>query len=213
MKSHLSAKYTGLIVLALCLSAFKANAHVPSDGHIHVTAGPFLFATHELRHQFSSPLMNSGGLIVEGDVDKNGGIEISMFYLDKRYNVRKDGMSITEQGKRMYISMGYRHWFNKDWSAGLGFFSSYSMGDPRAVRDDFAPASPPKTSASKPTEYGFDFSAQHEFLQKGRWSAILDLRYAWSVTPKGDEDANHFGVMFGVKYFVQAADRDLDKVR
>lgn len=192
----------------------NAHAHQPEDGHIHVTGGPFIFATHELRHQFSSPAVNTAGVLVEGDVDRNGGVEISLFYLEKRYNIRHNDLNVTQSGKRMYIATGYRHWFDKNHSAALAFFSSYSMGDPIVIRDDFAPAASPKTSASKATEYGFDFSLQREFLQKGRWSGILDLRYSHSLTPKGDnEDGNHYGAMLAVKYFVQAADRDLDKVK
>ena len=210
--SHLVAKYTCVLVFTLCLS-WSVQAHQPKDGHIHVTGGPFIFATHELRHQFSSPAINTGGVLVEGDIDKNGGVEISLFYLDKRYNIRHEDKNVTQTGKRMYIALGYRHWFNKNYSAGLAFFSSYAMGDPQVVRDDFAPAASPKTSASKPTEYGFDFSLQREFLQKGRWAGILDLRYSHSLTPKGDnEDGNHFGAMIAVKYFVQATDRDLEKL-
>ncbi len=201
-----------IFVFLIVAFSVRAQAHQPVDGNIWVTGGFFGYATHQWHHRFESPFVGSGGLVVQGDLHKYGGLEISFFYLDKVFSVQKDDLVVTERGKRMYIVMGYRHWFNKKNSAAAGFFSSYSMGDPTILRNDFPAGAKPNTSADDMTEYGFDLSYQHEPISKGRWSAIVDLRYSYSVTPKGFEDSNHYGVLIGLKYFAQSKEKDLDKV-
>jgi hypothetical protein len=200
------------VVFLIFIFSFTARAHVPADGNIRASLGPYGYATHEWHNHFESPFMGGLGLLVEGDLNKHGGLEIGMFYINKVFSVTKDDQTVTERAKRIYISMGYRHWWNKKNSVSLAFFSSYSMGDPKTLHSDFPPGGAPKTSASDMTEYGFDASYQHEPWSAGRWAAIVDLRYSYSVTPKGFEDSNHYGVLLALKYFVQARDKDLDKM-
>ena len=184
-----------------------AKAHQPSNGAIHATAGPFGFATQQLSREFESPFLGSLGVVIEGDVDNNGGLEISIFYLPKKtFSIERENLLITEESKRLHITMGYRHWFNKKFSTALAFFSSYAMGDSHVVQNEFYSLPAPKTSASDATEYGFDFSLQYEPYSYGRFSAVFDVRYSYSVTPKDDEDSNHYGILLGIKYFIQGKD-------
>lgn len=200
-------------IVAFFILSFSigAHAHEPVDGNVRAALGPFGYATHEWHNNFESPFMGGAGLLVEGDLNKHGGLEVGLFYLNKVFSVMKDGLTNTERAKRLYISMGYRHWWNKKYSWSAAFFSSYSMGDPETIRSDFPVGGAPKTSASDMTEYGFDVSLQHEPWSRGRWAAIVDVRYSYSVTPKGFEDSNHYGVLLALKYFVQAREKDLDK--
>jgi hypothetical protein len=110
-----------------------------------------------------------------------------------------------EESDRIQITMGYRHWFANWLSAGLAFSSSYAMGDTRTIRDDFTPRGLKAidTSASDTTEYGFDFSLQWEVFSYQRLALIADAIYSLSVTGKPNETTDHYGVMLGIRYFIQ----------
>ncbi len=83
------------------------------------------------------------------------------------------------------------------------------MGEAQSGRNDYTPLglATPETSAHDSTEYGFDGSIQVEPWREGRYAAIIDLRYSYSVTDKPDEESNHYGILVGLKYFVQGGKR------
>jgi len=141
-------------------------------------------------------------LIAEGDVDENGGLEIGLSYLPQEYTLIEKGLVHREMVKRIYMTMGYRHWFNPLYSVGLSFFSAYSMGEPKIVHTDFA-TQRPASSAEDIAEYGFEFSVQREAFQVGRLSAIFDMKYSLSLTSKKGEDSNFYGFLIGFKYLIQ----------
>jgi len=146
----------------------------------------------------------SPGLIAEADVTRYGGLEIALFYIRQRYVQERDGRILKHRVKRIHITTGYRHWFTKWYSAAAAFSSSYSMGDADVLRDDFTNRNRPTTSAGDTTEYGIDFSMQAEPWSRGRYAVVVDARYNFSLTPKPKEDANHYGLFVGVKYFIQS---------
>lgn len=163
--------------------------------------GPLFYKTYLPSSFHTEPALRAGfGALVEGDVDYNGGIELGIFYMHKDYYRKEAEQIFAEKTKRIHIIMGYRHWFSNYLSAGLSFFSAYTMGDPTAVNSDFAPSEgEPNTSAQDTTEYGFDLSIIYEFLTQEKWALILDGRYSHSVTSKRNEEAHHYGVMLGYK--------------
>jgi len=141
-------------------------------------------------------------LVAEGDVDENGGLEIGFSYMPQEYTLIERGLVNREMVKRIYMTMGYRHWINPNYSLGLSFFSAYSMGEPKMVHTDFT-GPRPASSAEDIAEYGFEFSVQREAFQVGRLSAIFDARYSLSVTSKKGEDSNFYGIFIGLKYLIQ----------
>jgi hypothetical protein len=197
-------------LMLVCLGA-SGNAHVPNDGDIHASIGPFTYLTPPWHTRINEPLCEGPGLVAEADLDHNGGVEVSMFYMNNPFAIVQYGKVLEERLKRMYISTGYRYWFNPQWSAALAFSSSYSIGNGKVMRDDFGPGmSHQGTSAADITEYGFDFSGQYEFFQHERWSTLVDLRYGLSITPKRNEDSSHVGVFIAVKYFIQSRQESLN---
>lgn len=196
------------LFFCLVIFGFQALAHTPVDGHIYATSGAMLYQTAEFDHQFDSPFRVAPSLMVEGDLNRHGGFEIQMFYLRNPFSIERDGKVFTQYVKRMYIAMGYRHWFTPWVSTGLAFSSSYAMGDPKILRDDFNDSRDrPGTSASDITEYGFVLSVQNELYRKGRFSMVVDGRLDYSVTAKRGEDSNMYGIFLGLKYFVQAREK------
>lgn len=198
-------KLTSIVGFLLLFVFSPADAHEPSEGKVTALLGPFLFKTNfpGAGTQYEAPLMGGAGLIVEGDIDTNGGLELTAFYLNKIY-VRSDNDKIlAERIKQIYISMGYRHWFNKLFSIGGAFFSSYIMGKRHVEHSEFNPPNLINTSASDTTEYGFDFSVQYEFWKHDVWAAALDVRYSLSVTTKPKEYGDHYGALIGIKYQIQ----------
>src|SRR5690606_8552564 len=123
-------------------------AHEPSRGTIHAAGGPFLFRNHyESTRAADRGTWTGGTLMALGDVDRNGSIEIAITYLKQIYARREQGLLNMERTQRLYITTGYRHWFDKDHSAALSFFSAYAMGDQKVVYTDFPMASRPTSSA------------------------------------------------------------------
>jgi hypothetical protein len=191
-----------LIILAIIyFFNFECFAHSPEEGMIWATTGPYVYRTKtSMSHPGNTPYLGYG-LAAEGDVDSNGGVEIAIFYIDKLYFIEKGDDHAVEQIKRMFITTGYRHWFNESFSFACALFSSYSMGDPKVV---VAPetAEGLTTSARDITEYGMDFSFQTEIWGNGQTAFVLDSRYSWSGTRKQREDADVYGLALAVKYLV-----------
>lgn len=180
---------------------FECFAHAPEEGKICATTGPYLYRTKTSRPQPETTPYLGYGLIAEGDVDVNGGVEIAIFYIDKLYFIEKGGDQVVEQIKRMFITTGYRHWFNETFSFAGALFSSYSMGDAKVVvQPDTVDAL--ETSARDITEYGMDFSLQVELWGNEEMAAVVDTRYSWSTTRNQREDADVYGVALAFKYLI-----------
>jgi len=196
---------TSIVSFLLLINVLPAAAHVPSEGKVTALLGPFVFKTNfpGAGTQYEVPMMTGAALIVEGDVDRNGGLEMTAFYLNKIFVRNDDDKILAERIKQVYISMGYRHWFNQRISIAAGLFSSYIMGKRHVEHSDFTPPNKINTSASDTTEYGIDFSVQYEFWESGLWAAAVDARYSWSVTNKPKEYGDHYGAMIGLKYQIQ----------
>ena len=191
-----------ILILLLGLFTFPARAHQPREGRIYGSFGPYLLRTIPEKHGFDSALTSGVGVTVNGDVDQNGGLEISVFFLNKLVSLEQDSHVITQISDRVFITSGYRHWFLPNLGVGLGFFSSYLMGSPKTLQSDFA-TSPPKTSAGDTTEYGIELSVQVEPWQGESFTPLVDFRYARSLTDKPNEDGDHLGVYVAAKFFVQ----------
>jgi|FLYM01.1.fsa_nt_gi hypothetical protein len=191
-------------LFTLALIPLWSHAHEANLGTIVATVGPYIYQTHHMTTPREADPYNLGfSIIAEGDIDYNGGIEVSLSYLQKTYP-RKDGeLYNIEKTKRIYVNTGYRHWFTKDYSAGVSFFSAYSMGGSTIIRSDYPLAVRPASSAKDVAEYGFEFSVQAEPWRNERWAALIDARYSYSVTNKTNEDGNHFGLIIGAKYLIQ----------
>lgn len=198
-----------ILFIAASFCPFAAHAHPPKEGTIMATLGPYIYRTNYSGtvDELESPIMSGAGLLVEGDVDRNGGLEVGAFYLHKDYFRSQDGHLLQETTKIMYITMGYRHWLTRRVSGAAAFYSSYTMGDYRVVHNDFPPGTAVDTSARDTTDYGFDFSLQYEFLVWNKLHFVLDGRYSLMVTPKYHEDGDHYGALIGVKYLVQEKTR------
>jgi hypothetical protein len=189
-------------VLISILNIQPAFAHQPESGKINVALGPLALVSHGIHHPVDTSPLFGFALIVSGDVDENGGIEIALMPMNKMYSIEREGQRTVESSKRAQITAGYRHWLFPWLSGGLGFFSSYVMGDAAVIGQTIGDHI--DTSARDAVEYGFEASVQFEAFRREQYSAILDTRYAYSVTPKGGEEGNHYAVIVALKYEAQA---------
>lgn len=199
-----------LLLIFAAIFPCAGSAYVAEEGKITATLGPFLYKSdfRDTPTGAISPRMGGFGVIALGDVNEKGSLEIAMFYLNKVYLRERAGSYISEQTQLMQITMGYRRWLTPTFSAGLGLFSAYSMGEPKVDHSDFAPGLAIDTSARDTTEYGLDFSLQAELWSRGHKAILLDGRYSLSLTAKENERANHYGVMLAFRYLVQKKNRD-----
>src|SRR5690554_6853437 len=97
------------IVFLLCfISPALSWSHQPEEGKIFGTFGPHIYQSHLMQTEASvdNPIEKGFGLIAEGDLDHNGGLEIGMFYLNKQYVRQRSDQLLIERAKRMYITMG-----------------------------------------------------------------------------------------------------------
>ena len=189
-----------IIALYIYLISTAAFAHVAKEGNVWVTTGPLYYRTYTTKSTEADRSRWGVGLIAQADVDKNGGLEIGMVYLDKLYFRNKNHHLMVEKIKRIFITTGYRHWITNLFSVQLAFFSSYSMGDPIIIEGDFERREESGTTARETTEYGFDVSLQWEIWGTDNVAVVADGRYDWSTSSKSKEDANVYGALLGVKY-------------
>jgi hypothetical protein len=194
-----------IIISPLLAVTEMASAHTPEEGRIYVSAGPFVYKTNfeAPNPNIKSAWLGGGGLFVEGDVNRHGGLEVGIMYMHKMFFRRELSDILAEKIKLLHITMGYRHWFSERFSGGLSFYSSYTMGDKEVIHSDFTPPDLYDTSARDTTEYGFDLSLQWEAWRHEVLTMVIDTRYSWSVTPKSREDSDHYGALVVLKHLIQ----------
>ncbi|AGH96569.1 hypothetical protein A11Q_2353 [Pseudobdellovibrio exovorus JSS] len=180
-------------------------AYTPSEGNISTYLGPYFHKSNfeTTASGTTSPILTGWGLVVLGDVNERGSLEVGIHYLNKYYYSEQNGIETVEKNGLYHVTMGYRWWFKEYLSASLSFFSAYSSGDPVVLYTNAPVGSEVKTSAHDTVEYGVDLAVQFELWNQGLWGAVLDTRYSYSVTPKPGEKADHYAVMLGLRYTVQ----------
>ncbi len=199
----------GLIInfslAAAFLFANQVQAYTPQEGNVTATLGTFIYKTNfsGSNSGAKSPNLAGLGLIALGDINSFGSLEIAMFDLHKIYFREELGKHIAVEKEVIHITLGYRYWINPYFSSSLSFYSSYSLGDPRLVHSDFLPNTEIDTSANDTTEYGFDLAIQADLWSSEKWAVTSEGRYSLSVTSKKNENADHYGIMLGLRYLIQ----------
>jgi hypothetical protein len=185
--------------------AVSASAYAPSEGNVSASLGALVYRTNFGGNGSSlqSPVMGDFGFIVNGDLNDHGSLEIAIFHMNKMYFRDLGGQFVSEQTEMIQVDMGYRRWLNSQLSTGVTFFSTYSIGDPKSIHNDFTPANVLDTSARDNTEYGLDLSIQAEIWAKEKTAVTLDARYALSVTSRPNERGDHYGIFLAYRYLVQ----------
>ncbi len=182
-----------------------ATAYTPKEGNVTANLGPFVYKTN-FRGSDSgvqSPILTGTALLVNGDINERGALEIGMFYMDKYFFREKDGKYLAENTNLIHITMGYRRFLTSYLSTSFSLFSSYSIGNPHIYRNEFTIEQDVDTSARDITEYGFDLAIQYELWEMERFSVVSDIRYAYSVTNKLNERGDHYGAFISLLYLVQ----------
>ena len=185
-----------------------AHGHVPKRGQIYAVAGPYLYQT-QLRSGYvgaDNPPLGGFSLFVNGDVDKNGGLEIGLAYMQKLHFRKKGDAVLVEKIKRVKATTGYRHWFGPSISAAFLFYNAYAVGDVQTIHQSGVQPFEFKTSAHEISDDGFEVSLQYEFWRGEKSSAVVDLRYSYSMSNASGEIADLYGVIVGYKYLAQTSE-------
>lgn len=192
-------------VFTILFYSSRSIAYAPTEGNISSYFGPYLYKTNfsGTKSGVYSPELVGLGMIVNGDINDKGSLEIGIFQMNKVYIRDEFSKFIAEQAALTHITMGYRRWLDEYFSLSLSFYSAYSMGEPKIIYSDFPVGSEIDTSAQDTTEYGFDMAAQFELYNQPNYAIVLDARYSTSVTPKKNENADHFGLLLGFRYLYQ----------
>lgn len=188
-----------LILLFIVMSPAVSLAHQPEEGKLMLTVGPHVHRTFVPPEYHITMTTNVGfGVLVEGDIDENGGLEVGLFYMKKSYHQNYHGTEFVESIKRIHIPVGYRHWWTTKFSSGLSFYSAYSIGDPRPL--DVSQVPPGfQSAARKATKYGFDISMLWEVANLKDYTVVVDGRLSLALAPRSGEHSSHYGVMCGLK--------------
>jgi hypothetical protein len=176
---------------------------MPSSGNITAAFGPYVHQTDDHHSGLNSPVDLGFGLIADGDVNSKGAIEVALYKYNMTYFRRQNGMTMSEVTDLLEITMGYRYWFWPWLSGALSFSSSYSMGAPRILQNQFPTGTEPETSAHATTMYGFGLDLQQQIWSSRQWGVIASERYLKSVTPRSGEKADQYGVLVGLRYLIQ----------
>lgn len=191
------------LILVLCVQS--SFAYQPETGNVTATLGPFVYRTNFSNSNagVKSPFFGTPGLIVNGDMNSSGSLEVGFFKLNKVYVRELGGQFLSETSENIFIDMGYRYWLNSYFSVSTSLYSSYAMGTTKVIYTDFPTGSEFDTSARDNTEYGLDFSLQTELWRKFDFSVVLDTRYSYCLTAKQNESADHYGALLALKYLIQ----------
>lgn len=183
----------------------QAQAYTPQEGNVTATLGTFIYKTNFNGSDTGATSPNLAGLalVALGDINSIGSLEIALFDLHKIYFRDQLGKYIGVEKEVIHITMGYRYWINPYFSSSLSFYSSYSLGDTQIIHSDFLPGTEIDTSANDTTEYGFDLAVQGDLWSNEKWAVISEARYSLSVTSKKSEQADHYGIMLGLRYQIQ----------
>ncbi|MES3038895.1 MAG: hypothetical protein V4736_13380, partial [Bdellovibrionota bacterium] len=166
-------------------------AYTPEEGNVSAVLGPYVYKTNfeNASSGVTSPYFGGVGLMAIGDINSKGSLEIAMFYMNKLYVREKDLKYLAEKTGQVHIVMGYRRWLTSYISTSLGFYSSYPIGDYSTVKNDHSSTAIIDTSARDGTTYGLELAFQYELWTQGRYAAVLDTRYARSITSKDHENS------------------------
>lgn len=179
-------------------------AYEPKEGNVAASFGPTMY-----KPQFEpkgtnvpSAVRTGFGLSVQGDLGPKSNIEIGLFHLYKNYLIEKSNGFLEEETEVIQINVGYRRWFSSVFSAGLFLSSLYSLGDPQITHTDFTVADTPSTSARETAKYAGELSLQTEIYKNENRFINLDLRYLYLLSPKADEQGNHYGIFFSFNFLI-----------
>ncbi|KYG65767.1 hypothetical protein AZI86_01435 [Bdellovibrio bacteriovorus] len=201
----------GIMSLIICFWIPKnASAYSIQRGNVSAILGNYVYRTHYQGSDpaISTPYLSGPALTVLGDVSDNGSLEIVTIYMNKLYIREQGGLSVAEKTQAFHITMGYRHWFGSYFSTSLGVYTSYPMGESMIVHDAFPTGQRINTTATEASESGLDWSIQWEAWNNGRWGAVLETKYSYSLTKQSNEWADQYGFNLGVRYFIQGDDTD-----
>ncbi len=194
-----------MLVVIFLLGFSFSWAYVPEEGNITANLGPYFFKTNfkEAKTKAGDPLMPGIGLIVNGDINDHGSLEIAMFHLNKRILKTKGAFSISEVSQVIHITMGYKWWLKSYLSTSLALYSAYPMGNRRVLYNNFPTGSELSTSNKYSTEYGFDLALQAEAWKGDKFDVVTEARYSIAATSRKHEQADHYGVFVGLRYLIQ----------
>lgn len=197
------------LLLALCGIVLtlpsQSYAYLASEGNVTASYGVFLHKTNfdgsgQLK---SAPILGDLGFITNGDLTDKGSLEIALFHMNKIYYRNQNNLYLAEKTELIQVTMGYRRWISEYFSAGLGFYAGYSIGDYSIIHSESGIDLQMDTSARDTVEYGFDFSIQQELWAKDKASVFADLRYAYSISNKSNEKGDHYALFIGYRQMIQ----------
>lgn len=193
------------LLAALFLSPQTVSAYSPKEGNISATFGWVLHRTNfQTSHTgASAPYQGDLALLLTGDVNDRAAIEIAAYHMNKQFFRDLGSQYVGEETEQIEITMGYRHWIAPSFSVAVAFSSAYTLGYVRQIHNDFAPLPAIDTSAQDKVEYAGHFSAQADLYTFERWTASVNALYSLSFTGKPNEKADHYGIVIGLRYFIQ----------
>lgn len=195
----------GVLFTILLFNSGECWSYTPSAGDISLVFGPSVSQTifEDSVPGIDAAYKTGFGLLILGDTDDRGSLEIGTFYSPKLFIREVDGNYLAEESDVLHITLGYRYYFLPFFSTSLSFSSAYTMGTVSKQFDNLRPDQTESTSAHDTTEYGFDLSMMFDVWSQGLWGAVVEGRYSYSVTSKPGESSNHYEVMVGLRYLLQ----------
>lgn len=193
-----------VFLLFTLIFSHTAWSHQPNPGRGMMSVGPLASRSVDSPTPISSPTFWGLGIIGEMDLSTNGGLEVALMYNENQYAVLSNNTEyLVERAHRLSIPLGYRHWFTKNFSLAISFYSAYRIGAWSQLYKSSALPSNINTSARDITEFGFDFSLQADLWQSKDYIVFLDSRFLSPSTDKFGENSRTYVFILGAKYQMQ----------
>ncbi|MGZ3768469.1 MAG: hypothetical protein ACXVCP_07335 [Bdellovibrio sp.] len=168
----------------------------------------YIFKTnYDGKQAMTSPNTDGLGLFMLGDINSYSSLEITMISMSKTYFRRDNGLLLVEKVPTVHVSIGYKNWYNEKLSGSMSLFTSYPLEEAEKIYNEFPPGQESITTAREKYETGLDFGLERELWISGRYAFYGGIRYSLSLTRKSSEFSDQYGILIGLRYFVQGKDK------
>lgn len=191
----------------LCACELFANSLEPKVVHQSTTAyktrltvlGAYTLFANEQKLDGIDTQANQAGAMILGEVltPKILSFEIMLGVVDRVYVYQKPGILLVEKANRLHLTLGSQWQLGRGVSLGLGFYSSYLMGNAIQIIEDIARLE----DANEVSEYGMDSNIRW-VLSGSKFHFMFDVRHSLPLFISSHTEAQLFWFSLGFGAYI-----------
>lgn len=188
------------VIIVQFFFSYKLFSYTPQEGTIIGSFGPAIFSGLGKNSSSKAGL----GLLIQGDVNHRGGLELGLYHYQHVYSLKYFGREKIEKINRINLTMGYRYWPYDVWGLSFAFSSAYAFGDKEIIKNDFQDSEGVATTAAKISEHGFIMSSIFDIWSFRHHAIHIHTFYHYSLNTNFGESADLYGLMIGYTFYIQS---------